>query len=102
MNPHSKRYSAVGLTVLLCFSCLAAVGQIADPLNSKSNSHRIHGRALRTEKGNYSFRGLQVQVGQTSLPIEIPVANGGDVPLTGIRAVTHGDFVVTGTTCSAQ
>jgi len=28
--------------------------------------------------------------------------NGGDVPLTGLSAVTHGDFVVTGTSCSGQ
>ncbi len=102
MNLHSKCFRVVGLTAIICVTCLAAVGQTAASPNSKSNPPRVHGPALRTEKGNYSFRGLQVPVGQTSSPIEIPVANGGDVPLTGVSAVTHGDFVVTGTTCSAQ
>ena len=102
MNLHSKCYRAVGLTAIVCVMCLAAVGQTAASLNSKRNQPLVHGPALRTEKGNYSFRGLQVPVGQTSSAIEIPITNGGDVPLTGIAAEAHGDFFVTGTSCSGQ
>ena len=102
MNLHSKGHRVAGLAALLCVTCLAAVGQTPASLNGKRNPPRIHGPALRTEKGNYSFRGLQVQVGQTSSAIEIPITNGGDVPLTGVSAATHGDFVVTGTSCSGQ
>jgi hypothetical protein len=102
MNLHSKCYRVIGLTAIVCVACLAAVGQTAASLNSKRNTPLVHGRALRTEKGNYSFRGLQVPVGQTSSAIEIPITNGGDVPLTGVSATTHGDFVVTGTSCAGQ
>src|SRR5579863_6940014 len=102
MNLHSKCYRAVGLTAIVCVMCLAAVGQTAASLNSKRNQPLVHGPALRTEESNYSFRGLQVPVGQTSSAIEIPITNGGDVPLTGIAAEAHGDFFVTGTSCSSQ
>lgn len=102
MNLHSKCYRAVGLTAIVCVMCLAAVGQTAASPNSKRNPALVHGPALRTEKGNYSFRGLQVPVGQTSSAVRISIANGGDVPLAGVSAVTHGDFVLTGTTCSGQ
>jgi hypothetical protein len=81
--------------------CLAAAGQTAASLDRKRNPVLAHGPALRTEKGNYSFRGLRVPVGAKSAAMEIPITNGGDVPLTGVNAVTHGDFVVTGTSCSA-
>jgi hypothetical protein len=102
MHLHSKCYRAIGLTAIVCVMCLAAVGQTAASLNSKRNPALSHGPALRTEKGNYSFRGLQVSVGQTSSAIEIPIANGGDEPLTRVSEATHDDFVVTGTSCSGQ
>ena len=103
MNPYSKFNRVVGLIGLLCVTYMAAaVAQTRASFGSKRNQSPIHGAALRTEKGNYSFRGLQVPIGQTSSAIEIPITNGGDVPLTGLSAVTHGDFVVAGTSCSAQ
>jgi Abnormal spindle-like microcephaly-assoc'd, ASPM-SPD-2-Hydin len=103
MHPHSKGLRAVGVAVLASFACItAAVGQTAASLDSKRNQHPMHGPAILTEKGNYSFRGLQVPIGKTSLAIQIPIRNGGDVPLTGVSAVTHGDFVVTGTSCTGQ
>jgi hypothetical protein len=53
-------------------------------------------------KGAITHSGALVPIGQVSPAIEIPISNGGDVPLTGVSAVTHGDFVVTGTSCSGQ
>jgi hypothetical protein len=100
MSSHSKGPRAFGLTALLCVLSLAGVAQTAASFDSKRNPPLVHGPALRTEKGNYSFRGLEIPIGRASPAIEIPIMNGGDVSLTGITAATHGDFVVTGSSCS--
>jgi len=56
--------------------------------------------AIRTERGNHSFRGLDIPVGQVSAPFNIDIINGGSLPVTGLTAVTHGDFVIARNGCS--
>ncbi len=66
-----------------------------------SGPHSANGHAaIRTERGNHSFRGLDVAVGQISAPFGIDIVNDGDSPVTGLTAATHGDFVITRNGCS--
>jgi hypothetical protein len=66
--------------------------------NPSSLSHPSH-RQLKTERGSYSFRGLQVAVGETSPALDIVMRDSGDAPLIGITAATHGDFVINENRC---
>lgn len=63
-------------------------------------SSHISGPEVATDRGSLSFRGLHVAVGGTSPAHNIVVGNRGGAPLNRLNALTHGDFVITASTCS--
>ncbi|HEY1894887.1 MAG TPA: choice-of-anchor D domain-containing protein, partial [Terracidiphilus sp.] len=83
------------VTVIVCL----AVSAVALAQKQVSSSH-IARPALATERGSFSFRGLPVAVGETSPGHDIVVRNRGDSPMRGLNAVTHGDFVITASSCT--
>src|SRR5260370_16179756 len=64
-----------------------------------SKFSQLAGPQLKTERGSYSFRGLQVAIGETGPSHDVVIRNSGDAPLAGVHAVTHGDFVITANRC---
>ena len=78
-------------------ACLAISGR-ALAQNQVGHAH-ITGPALETDRGSDSFRGLRVSIGETGPSHRIMIRSSGDTPLTGLTATTHGDFVITASTC---